>query len=143
MARRTFYFIVAASSLAVACSTKDQSSHESKALAGAYARETSFTVIKQETGEQVGKRTIRDTIFIASANEGFEISNEKWMLNDYDLEGWRNMRHSDDRPFQRHSAILNSAKAALESDGFPPIHININGLEISLSDRTRIYKKVK
>jgi hypothetical protein len=143
MARKMFYFIVAVWLLVVACSTKDQSSDESKALAGAYARENSFTVIKQETGEQLGRRTIRDTIFIASANEGFEISNEKWMLNDYDMEGWRSMRHSDDRPFQRHSAILNSAKAELESDGFPPIKVNINGLEISLGERTKIYKKVK
>ena len=64
------------------------------------------------------------------------------MLNDYDTEGWRNMAHSDDRPFQTHSAILNTANTALESKGFSSIRIDFKKSEISIAEGN-IYRKVR
>lgn len=135
-------FMVAVGLLLTNCSTKDQHS-ESMEIPGAYSREHSFKVVKQETGEEIGMRTVRDTVFIEVLNDGYRLSNHKWMLNDYDAEGWRNMMHSDDRPFQPHTATLNSAKSTLESDGFPVIHVEDNGLQIYLGEPSKIYQKVK
>jgi len=40
------------------------------------------------TGEVKGIRTVRDTIFIKKAGKKFEVSNRKWMDNDYDNIDW-------------------------------------------------------
>ena len=89
--------IIAVGIFVFGCGTKDHSGSNDE-ISGAYVREYSFKVVNPETGNEIGFRAIRDTIFVNSKQDGYEVSNKKWRLNDYDKEGWQDMEHSDDRP---------------------------------------------
>lgn len=87
--------IVTIGYLILSCGGKNNSEHEGK-ITGTYVREYSFKVTNSESGNEIGISTVRDTIFIAQTGSSYEISNNKWRLNDYDREGWQNMDHSED-----------------------------------------------
>jgi uncharacterized protein YceK len=57
-------------------------------IAGIYVNTYTAEVMDPATGKLWGKRTIRDTLFIETQPDGFEISNKKWMYNTYDGRGW-------------------------------------------------------
>lgn len=76
---------------------RSKSSNSAK-IAGTYASEYSIRIANPETGAFIGIRTIRDTISISTIGDQFEVSDNKWGKNDYDYEGWRSLKHSDDRP---------------------------------------------
>src|SRR6478752_2992819 len=97
--KQSLTIIVAVGFLIASC-TRGKDTSSSGDISGAYAKEYSFKVVNQETGTEIGMRTIRDTIFIQSAEIGYIVSNKKWTLNDYDREGWQNMEHSENRPMQ-------------------------------------------
>lgn len=97
MKKRCGFFVVIGS-LLFSCGTPRDHSDVNDEISGTYAREYSFKVINQETGIEIGMRTIRDTIIVRSLDSGFEITNSKWQLNQYDKEGWQNMKHMDNRP---------------------------------------------
>src|SRR5207253_2713222 len=99
--------------LLVACTSGKKNSNEN--ISGTYVREYSNEVTNPETNLQIGMRTIRDTIFVRSLNDGIEVSNRKWMLNDYDKEGWRSMAHSDDHPKPTYRAVFDNANSSLSS----------------------------
>ena len=89
-----FLFVVG---LLYACSGK-HTSDSTESISGTYVREGAFKVTNPETGAEIGMMVIRDSIFVRPAMGKFEVINHKWVKNDYDTEGWRNMLHSNSRP---------------------------------------------
>lgn len=105
-------------------------------IPGTYVREYSFKVIHPETGDEIGTRTIRDTIFIHTKDELlYEVSNSKWMLNDYDGEGWRSMEHAEDRPMPPYQARFDPIDSAIRSEFNPPLYLD--------PSTSRLYQGVK
>src|SRR5687767_11949329 len=88
----------------VACNPSENSRVSENDASGVYAREYSSEVTHPETGDRLGIRKIRDSIFVQAVDGGYEISNHKWRLNDYDQEGWVSMQHADDRPLPTYIA---------------------------------------
>ncbi len=128
--------------LIVSC-TKHQNTNATDEISGAYAREYSFKVVNQETGTEIGMRTIRDTIFIGPAEGEYEVSNKKWRLNDYDKEGWQNMEHSDDRPFPSHKASFESTNNTLISQTAESLHLEFGKGQLYKEMQRSIYKKTE
>ena len=67
----------------------------------------SVDVIDAETGEVMGTRTVRDTIFIRREGDGFEVSNRKWLQNDYDGKGWVDSMQGEIEPMKTYKAEYN------------------------------------
>lgn len=125
--------------LIISCTTKkDQSSNEPS---GTYTREYSFEVVHPDTGVKIGTREIRDTIFIRVTHEACEISNRKWMRNDYDENGWRDMEHAEDRPFVTYLAKYDSKNNSLTASDGTSLRFDPNS-ELVLLGRGIVYKKV-
>ncbi len=133
--------IVAVGFAIFSCGTGRESNSDS-GIAGTYLKEYVFKVVNPETGIEVGMRTVRDTIIIRSLNDGFEVSNHKWALNDYDHEGWRTMQHSDNRPFQSFFGKYDSKSTALIADGVPKIYIDVLGRSI-ITDNKKVSRYVR
>ena len=74
---------------AISCSNENAGS--GKNLSGIYVREFTNEVKHQFSGETVGTRKIRDTIFVEPTDKGFMVSNMKWRLLDYNQDGWVKM----------------------------------------------------
>lgn len=109
--------------LVVSCSTK-RNQFSSNEISGTYAREYIFEV---------------DTISIISIDEGYEVSNNKWKLNDYDDEGWQNMEHAEDRPFLNYLADYIQKDSALISRLNPSLIFYI-GNSFLYTDKDRLVK---
>ncbi|WP_276370038.1 hypothetical protein [Chryseolinea sp. H1M3-3] len=87
MAFKIEYLVLAGLSL-VSCNPRDNVSGMEKDLSGVYVNTYTANVINPETGVVIGARTVRDSLFIVEADDLYEISNRKWMFNDYDGNGW-------------------------------------------------------
>ncbi len=98
----------------ISCGTNDNS-RSANDPTGMYVQEHSFKVINSETGKEIGIRSVRDTIFILPKGSHYEVSNHKWSLNDYDKQGWQNMKHSDDRPLPTYLGNFEADDASLNS----------------------------
>ena len=81
----------------VSCNSSEKSYISGNDVSGVYVREYAIDVTHPETGNNIGMRKIRDTIFIEPADNNYLISNRKWRINDYDQEGWVSMEHAEDR----------------------------------------------
>ena len=119
-----FGFIVAVGIFLISCGSKENRSQAADEISGTYVREYSFKVIHQETGNEVGMRTIRDTIFIRLMGQGYEVENRKWLLNDYDRGGWKDMLHTEDRPTPNFEATFNPIDSGLVAQSFPTLYWN-------------------
>lgn len=132
--------------LAFACST-NQESTSTDSIAGLYAREYSFKVVNAESGAEVGMRTVRDTIFVRTVGNEYEVSNRKWRKNDYDTEGWQSMEHSDDRPMSTYRATYidqNGSLTTQQSSMAPTLYFDASKQSISKSaDHSQLYLRVK
>src|SRR5687767_14840599 len=71
-----------------ACTSKEVRYPRLDEVPGAYTNTYSVDVIDAEVGDVMGTRTVRDTIFIRREGNEFEVSNRKWLQNDYDGKGW-------------------------------------------------------
>jgi hypothetical protein len=71
----------------VGCRATEENAHNAD-VAGTFVHTFSAEVIDPATGEVMGTRTVTDTIFIVDSGDKFEVSNRKWIDNDYDNEGW-------------------------------------------------------
>lgn len=118
-----FNFIVWLALIIFSCN-KQRDANATDEISGAYAREYSFKVVNQETGSEIGMRTIRDTILIRQIGNEFEVSNRKWRLNDYDKDGWQNMEHSDNRPFRPFLSRYDQKSSTLISESIPMIYFD-------------------
>jgi hypothetical protein len=123
------------------CNSKEQRTEYHEKISGVYVREHSFNVLNNESGQEVGVRTVRDSIFIKRFEDMFEISNHKWVNNDYDQEGWRNMEHSDDRPKPSYFAAYDSKDRELKTENQPALHIDLQN-QIVFWRKESKYKKV-
>src|SRR5258706_4079349 len=108
----------------VACNSKEKGSADNEEVSGAYAREYSCKVINPESGKEIGMRTFRDTIYIRKNANGYEVSNNKWSINDYDKYGWKNMEHANDRPMSTFLAKFDSPHSSLISELSPTLHFD-------------------
>lgn len=108
--------IVAGSLGFVACNSSENSRVRENDASGVYAREYSSEVTHPESGNKLGIRKIRDSIFVKVVNGGYEISNSKWRLNDYDQEGWVSMEHADDRPLPTYIAVYDNKSKVLRAE---------------------------
>src|SRR5687768_2905876 len=97
----------------VACNSSENSRGSGDKASGVYTREYSSEITHPETGTKLGIRKIRDSIFVRAVDGGYEISNHKWRLNDYDQEGWVSMQHADDRPLPTYIAAFDKQSNAL------------------------------
>ena len=104
---------------------KGRDSVSTDEISGAYVNEYAFKVINEEKGDVAGMRTIRDTIFIRPIDNGYEISNRKWKLNDYDKEGWQNVAHGEDRSMPTYQAIFERTDNSLKAQFRAPLYLNI------------------
>lgn len=92
-------FIVVASFGILSCTTSADSGRSDADVSGVYVREYAYEISNPETGKKLGMRQVRDSIFIEPTQKGYQVSNRKWRMNDYDQEGWVSMSHAADRPF--------------------------------------------
>lgn len=111
-------------------------------LSEAYAREYTFQIVNPETGAKIGMRAVRDTIFIRSLDEGYEVSNSKWMFNDYDQNGWRDMKHSENRPFATYQSKYDSKNNSLSSRDGKKLRFEPNN-ELVYSNKGIVYNRIK
>lgn len=70
------------------CKTREKESTYSDIVSGTYVHTYTAEVIEPATGEVMGTRTVRDTLFISESGGKFEVSNRRWLFNDYDTAGW-------------------------------------------------------
>ncbi|MCA2776023.1 MAG: hypothetical protein ACK514_11355 [Bacteroidota bacterium] len=138
--RRIFSLIVGL--IALSCGSNNNH-FESDEVSGAYVREYTFKVINPESGTEIGMRTIRDTIIIQPINKDYEVSNNRWGLNDYDKDGWRNMEHADDRPLPTYVATYESKTHSLKAVGTASniIHLDIETNQLYWA-KDKPYKKI-
>ena len=123
--KRGLGVIVAVGIVVFACGTKDHSRSNDE-ISGTYVREYSFKVVNPETGNEIGFRAIRDTIFVNPKQNGYEVSNNKWRLNDYDKEGWQNMEHTEDRPMPIYIAVFDPTDSSLNAEHALPLYLDLN-----------------
>lgn len=111
---RLIFLVSACAWLVTSCSSSESKSKEDN-VAGVYVREYSREILNQLSGNKVGMRTIRDTLYIREANTGYRISNSKWRMNDYDEEGWQNMEHGEAGPWPSFEATYDASRKSLNA----------------------------
>jgi hypothetical protein len=139
-------FIVAASCGILSCTTSADSGRSNADVSGVYVREYAFEVSNPETGKKVGMRQVRDSIFIERAENGYQVSNRKWRMNDYDQEGWVSMAHAEDKPLPTFFASYDKQSESLlpEKTGYAqPIFIDDeNGTIFKDGSRELAYNRI-
>lgn len=110
-----FILICAGSWMLVSCNSGSSSDSASADASGVYVREYAMEVTNPNTGDKIGMRQIRDSIFVEQADNAYKITNRKWRMNDYDQEGWINMQHADDRPFPVYMAAYDAQTKSLKT----------------------------
>jgi hypothetical protein len=103
-------------SVSSGCKVIENDSLSGEHVAGTYVHTYKADVLEVETGEVMGTRTVRDTIFIKKAGEKFEVSNRKWMDNDYDNEGWILPESKADQAMPTYFVKYDSVKRKLMPD---------------------------
>lgn len=141
------FIIVICGLTIITCGQKSNGSKPSDQISGAYAREYSFVVTNPESGKEIGRSTIRDTIFLEPIENGYKVSNRRWRLNDYDKAGWWNMEHSDDRPLSSYVGQFSDKDLALHSvppNLSPPIYVDLSKQAIfKTKAQQQPYRKTK
>jgi hypothetical protein len=138
-------FIVAASCGILSCTSSADSGRENADVSGVYVREYAYEVSNPESGKKIGMRQVRDSIFVERTEDGYQVSNRKWRMNDYDQEGWVSMAHAEDRPLPTFLASYDDQLGALTSEnprGMQPIFIE-NGRLFKDRDKEIPYQKVE
>lgn len=109
------------------CISCGKESADSLGVEGAYTHTYTAEVIDPRTGEVVGSRTVRDTIFIKVGGDGYEISNRKWLMNDYDNKGWVTEMPEADKPMPPYQTKYDAAKKKLTpaaGNKYPPLYVD-------------------
>jgi hypothetical protein len=98
-------FAVLLSAVIFACNPDDKEYPDADEVPGVYINTYSVDVIDPQTGEVMGARTVRDTIFIKFEGDGYEVANRKWLLNDYDEQGWVDSMQGEIDPMETYRAL--------------------------------------
>ena len=99
----------------VSCNSNEKFETNEKA-SGIYVREYSHEVTNLNSGNRIGYRKVRDTIFIEKTDKAYLVTNRKWRLNDYDNEGWVSMEHSEEKPLPTFKATYDEVSSSLIAD---------------------------
>ena len=138
-------FIVAASCGILSCTTSADSDRPDADASGVYVREYAYEVSNPQTGKKIGMRQVRDSIFIEPSDNGYQVSNRKWRMNDYDQDGWVSMSHAEDRPLPTFFASYDDNLGALtpENSGLiQPIFVE-NGRLFKHANKENAYQKIE
>jgi hypothetical protein len=103
-------------SITTGCKVIEKESAHNEVVAGTYVHTYTADVLDPETGEVMGTRTVVDTIFIKQAGKKFEVSNRKWMDNDYDNEGWVLPESKADQAMSTYMVEFDSTQRKLVPD---------------------------
>lgn len=103
-------------SVITGCKVIEKESAYNEAVTGTYVHTYTADVMDPKTGEVMGTRTVMDTIFVKKAGENFEVSNRKWMDNDYDNEGWVLPESKADQAMSTYIVEYDSSKKKLIPD---------------------------
>ncbi len=138
--------IIAVALLIVSCNSGEKHKVADKDVSGIYVREYAVEISNPNTGEKIGMQQVRDSIFIKAGGDGYEVSNRKWRMNDYDQEGWVSMAHDDDRPTPTFLASFDEASERLSpksSDLAQPIYVDAENRKLFRnSSKDIVYEKV-
>jgi hypothetical protein len=129
----------------LSCSNSEDQNRSASDASGTYVREYAIEVTHLETGNKIGMRQIRDSIFVQATNEGYKVTNRKWRMNDYDQEGWVSMAHADDRPIPTFLASYDEQSHQLSSKSVNVTHSLFikNGRLFRDSSKNIEYKKIQ
>jgi hypothetical protein len=108
------------------CASKETGDARSEDVSGTYTNSYSAEVIDAETGEVIGTRVIRDTIFLRREGNGYEVSNRKWLQNDYDGNGWVDSMQGEIEPIETFKAEHNLKTGLLkplDGNSRPPLFL--------------------
>lgn len=118
-------------------------------VGGIYIREWSVKVNNLNTRKLIGIGRVKDTIFVKREREGFEISNNRWRLNDYDDKGWHK---TNEETMYFYPVVYNSVDSSffgrIPTTLLSPIffnsqvYINSSGDLYKSANRTKVWKKV-
>ena len=114
-------------------------------IAGTYVREYSREILNQLSGNKIGMRTVRDTLYVTSTEDGFNVRNSKWSLNDYDDGGWHNMEHDESGPLPSFAAKYDRQSRTLsaETAGMTPALVIAEDGKLSIGNKSEIaYLKI-
>ena len=144
MTLRTIWIFAATLGM-VSCGTNGDNAESTTDASGIYVREYAFEITNPDTGKKLGMRQVRDSLFIERSESGYQLSNRKWRMNDYDQEGWISMAHAEDRPLPTFFASYDDDLGALtpENTNFmQPIRIE-NGMLFTGRSNEKPFKKIK
>jgi hypothetical protein len=142
MMKRVVIFLIGIS-LCYACGNAESVSGDDS-IAGTYVREYSKEILNQLNGNKVGMRTVRDTLYITSAGDNYQVQNAKWRMNDYDNEGWQDMKHGESGPLPAFAATFDKQTGTLKSEtpGITPALTVVDG-KLSVGKQSDIaYSKI-
>jgi hypothetical protein len=97
----------------IGCKSVEKEVASSEGVTGTYVHSYSAEVIDPTTGEVMGTRMVRDTIFIKESGDKFEVANRKWMDNDYDNDGWLIPESESDRGMPTYLAEFDTTRKRL------------------------------
>ena len=141
MIMRIVSFLVGVS-ICYACGNPENANSSDDSIAGTYVREYSREILNQLSGNRMGMRTVRDTLYITSSGEKYKVENAKWSMNDYDNEGWQNMEHGESGPLPSFTADYDENSRTLNSASAPDLVIFEEG-NLSVGGKSEItYAKI-
>ena len=141
MMTRVVSFLVGVS-ICYGCGNTEKANSSDDSIAGTYVREYSSEILNQLSGNKMGMRTVRDTIYISAAGENFKVENSKWSINDYDEEGWKNMEHGESGPLPTFTAEYDESSRTLNSGLAPDLVMSKDG-KLSVGGKSEIaYAKI-
>src|SRR6187549_206504 len=73
---------------------------------GVYVNTYQADVIDPADGGLIGTRTVRDSLVITTSADAFQISNRKWLQNDYDEKGWVDSMQGEINPMATYTAVF-------------------------------------
>jgi hypothetical protein len=123
--------------LLTSCSSGESKSNEDT-VTGIYVREYSREILNQLSGNKVGMRTIRDTLYIREADTGYRIANSKWRINDYDEDGWQNMEHGEEGSWPSFEATYDAHNKRLTGSAAGSPSLVVDGNTISVGGKSDI-----
>lgn len=139
--KKKISFIAMVITLIAGCNSKQAASDM---ITGTYTSEYSFDQVNLDTDKSIGKASVRDTIFITSDGDNFQVSNTMWRKNDYDDKGWSKLGTNERGAFHAYAAKWNEIDNTLNPLDFGmmnPIKVDAEKGKIFLGKTE--YEKVK
>jgi hypothetical protein len=103
-----FKIVILAGCLCFVACSREKRYPTPEEVPGIYVNTYKVDVVDPADGELMGSRTVADTIFIRRTDQGFEITNHKWLYNDYDGKGWVDSMQGEIEPMQTYVAVFDT-----------------------------------